>query len=199
MRKVYMRGRRTARCATDLLSIGMKLQAEVVGETQTLSVASEQHALELRREGTRVTAQVGGRVYELEARETEGGAWLLFVGGRVYECRVESRRAADGATNVEIGGRVFAVTLFDPRRLRAAGVGGAQASGRVMVAASIPGKVVRVLVEEGAAVEAGVGLVVVEAMKMQNELKSPKAGTVAELRARAGATVNAGDVLAVIE
>ncbi|MFN2597555.1 MAG: biotin/lipoyl-containing protein [Pyrinomonadaceae bacterium] len=55
------------------------------------------------------------------------------------------------------------------------------------------------LIEEGATVEAGAGLVVVEAMKMQNELKSPKAGTVVELRARAGATVNAGEVLAVIE
>jgi biotin carboxyl carrier protein len=63
----------------------------------------------------------------------------------------------------------------------------------------MPGKVVRVLVEEGATVEAGAGLVVVEAMKMQNELKSPKAGTVTELRAREGTTVNAGDVLAVIE
>jgi biotin carboxyl carrier protein len=63
----------------------------------------------------------------------------------------------------------------------------------------MPGKIVRVLIEEGAQVEAGAGLVVVEAMKMQNELKSPKAGTVTELRARAGATVNAGDVLVVVE
>jgi biotin carboxyl carrier protein len=83
--------------------------------------------------------------------------------------------------------------------LRAAGAGGAQNQGRAVVVASIPGKIVRVLVEEGAAVEAGDGLVVVEAMKMQNELKSPKAGTVVELRARAGATVNAGDVLVVVE
>ena len=58
---------------------------------------------------------------------------------------------------------------------------------------------VRVLVEQGQAVEAGAGLVVVEAMKMQNELKSPKSGTVVELRAQAGATVNAGELLAVIE
>jgi len=63
----------------------------------------------------------------------------------------------------------------------------------------MPGKVVRVLVEAGQQVEVGQGVVVVEAMKMQNEMKSPKAGTVAEIRAEAGATVNAGDVLAVIE
>ena len=63
----------------------------------------------------------------------------------------------------------------------------------------MPGKVVRVLVEEGQEVEAGQGVVVVEAMKMQNELKSPKSGHVAELRAEPGSTVNAGDVLVVVE
>ena len=168
----------------------MKLTADIDGE---------QHALELRREGAHVFAQVGGRAYELEARPTGGGSYLIVLGGRVYECRVEDDGAAGGAAKVWVGGRAFEVALFDPRSLRAAGAGGAQSQGRAVVAASIPGKIVRVLVEEGAAVEAGDGLVVVEAMKMQNELKSPKAGTVVELRARAGATVNAGDVLAVVE
>jgi biotin carboxyl carrier protein len=168
----------------------MRLTAEIDGE---------RHALEVRREGARVFAQVGGRAYELDARETEAGAYLLTLGGRVYECRVEAGDARGGASKVEVGGRAYEVALFDPRRLRAAGAGGAQNQARAVVAASIPGKVVRVLVEEGAAVEAGEGLVVVEAMKMQNELKSPKAGTVVELRARAGATVNAGDVLVVVE
>lgn len=169
----------------------MKLTAEIAGD---------EHALEWRREGARVAADVDERHYELEARETQDGAWTLLVGGRVYECRVETGDARSGdEARVEIAGREFEVSLFDPRRLRAAGAGGAQAAGRAIVAASIPGKVVRVLVEEGAQVEAGAGLVVVEAMKMQNELKSPKAGRVAELHARAGATVNAGDVLAVIE
>ncbi|MCA1630838.1 MAG: biotin/lipoyl-binding protein [Acidobacteria bacterium] len=146
-----------------------------------------------------MSAEIDGRAYELEARETERGAYLLVLGGRVYECRVEDGRGAGGASKVEVGGRAYEVSLFDPRKLRAAGAGGAQNQGRAVVAASIPGKVVRVLVEEGAMVEAGDGLVVVEAMKMQNELKSPKAGTVTELRARAGATVNAGDVLVVVE
>jgi biotin carboxyl carrier protein len=63
----------------------------------------------------------------------------------------------------------------------------------------MPGKVVRVLVAAGTLVETGDALVVVEAMKMQNELKSPKAGTVIEVRAETGATVNAGDVLVVVE
>jgi biotin carboxyl carrier protein len=63
----------------------------------------------------------------------------------------------------------------------------------------MPGKVVRVLVEVGVKVEAGAGIVVVEAMKMQNEMKAPKSGTVVSLTAVPGATVNAGDVLAMIE
>ena len=63
----------------------------------------------------------------------------------------------------------------------------------------MPGKIVRVLVEAGAQVEAGAGVVVVEAMKMQNEMKAPKAGTVVSIDVQEGATVNAGDVLAVIE
>jgi biotin carboxyl carrier protein len=63
----------------------------------------------------------------------------------------------------------------------------------------MPGKIVRVLVEVGAQVEAGAGVIVVEAMKMQNEMKAPKAGVVVLVRTDESATVNAGDVLAVIE
>ncbi|HEV2879768.1 MAG TPA: biotin/lipoyl-containing protein [Pyrinomonadaceae bacterium] len=170
----------------------MKLIAEVEGQS---------YALDVRREGARVEASVDGRRYELEARETEAGAFLLLAaGGRVYECRANRAAAGAGGTReVQIGDEVFQVKLIDPKRLRGARGAGAEASGRAQVTASMPGKVVRVLVEAGASVEAGDGLVVVEAMKMQNELKSPKSGTVVEVRAGAGATVNAGDVLVVVE
>jgi biotin carboxyl carrier protein len=63
----------------------------------------------------------------------------------------------------------------------------------------MPGKIVRRLVQEGQHVEAGAGLLVIEAMKMQNEIKAPKPGTVRQLSAVEGAAVNAGDVLAIIE
>jgi biotin carboxyl carrier protein len=170
----------------------MKLIAEVEGRS---------YALDVRREGARVEASVDGRRYELEARETEAGAFLLLAaGGRVYECRANRATAGAGGTReVQIGDEVFQVKLIDPKRLRGARGAGVEASGRAQVTASMPGKVVRVLVEAGASVEAGDGLVVVEAMKMQNELKSPKSGTVVEVRAGAGATVNAGDVLVVVE
>ncbi|HEV2800574.1 MAG TPA: biotin/lipoyl-containing protein [Pyrinomonadaceae bacterium] len=172
--------------------MSMKLTAEVDGQT---------YDLELQREGARVEASVEGRRYQLEARETEAGAFLLLSsGGRVYECRAgRGATQGDGAREVQIGDAVFQVKLADPKRLRGGRGAGAEASGRAQVAASMPGKVVRVLVAVGAQVEAGDGLVVVEAMKMQNELKSPKSGTVVEVRAEAGATVNAGDVLVTVE
>lgn len=170
----------------------MRLNAEIDGE---------QVALEVKREGGRVFAEVEGRRYELEAREVGAGEYLLIQGGRVYECRVgaEPGLRARGALRVSVGAREYGVRLTDPKHLRGAGAGAAEQGGRAQIKAPMPGKVVRVLVEAGQTVESGQGLVVVEAMKMQNELKSPKAGAVAELSAAPGATVNAGDVLLVIE
>ncbi|HZH31151.1 MAG TPA: biotin/lipoyl-containing protein [Pyrinomonadaceae bacterium] len=167
----------------------MKLIAEIAGT---------EHALEIRRDGARVRASVNGRVYEFEALEPEPGIYLLTLDGRVYECRVEGG-AERGLCEVRVHDVAYEVSLIDPKRLRGARGAGAETGGRAQVAASMPGKVVRVLVEVGASVEAGDGLVIVEAMKMQNELKSPKGGRVVEVRAEAGATVNAGDVLVVVE
>ncbi|HEV7894034.1 MAG TPA: biotin/lipoyl-containing protein [Pyrinomonadaceae bacterium] len=168
----------------------MRLNAEVGGE---------KFSVEVRREGGRVFAEVGGRAYELEERAVGAGEYLLVHDGRVYECRVERSERRGSPLTVAVGAGEYEVTLADPKHLRGAGVAHGPEAGRAQVTAPMPGKVVRVLVEAGQQVEAGQGVVVVEAMKMQNELKSPKAGTVAELRAEPGATVNAGDVLAVIE
>lgn len=166
----------------------------------TAEIENEEHALELKRDGERVVAEVDGRRYELEVREPERGIYLLIADGQVYECRVEREGASQPAlVHVHTGNQAYAVNLIDPKRLRAGQSAGAQADGAAQVLAVMPGKIVRVLVEQGEAVEAGQGIVVVEAMKMQNELKSPRAGRVAELQATPGATVNAGDVLAVIE
>jgi biotin carboxyl carrier protein len=170
----------------------MKLNAEVEGERV---------ALEVRREGGCVFAEVGGRRYELEARAVGEGEYLLIRDGRVYECRVGAARGAEsrGRLSVAVGTGEYDVTLSDTKHLRGSHSVAGQEGGRAQVTAPMPGKVVRVLVSKGQEVEAGAGIVVVEAMKMQNELKSPKTGTVAELRVEPGATVNAGEVLAVIE
>ncbi len=72
-------------------------------------------------------------------------------------------------------------------------------TGPKKLTAPMPGKVVRILVSEGAEIEAGAGILVVEAMKMQNEVKSPKKGIVQKITVREGAAVNSGDVLAIVE
>ena len=167
----------------------MKLTAEISGEHCELSV---------KRRGTRLIAEIDDRRYELEAQEIGAGVYLLIADGRVYECRVGRRARA--RFDVHIGNNLYTISLSDPKRLRGAQASGAQASeGSAQIVAPMPGKVVRVLVEAGAEVEAGAGLVVVEAMKMQNEMKSPKAGKVTSINVTTGATVNAGDVLAVVE
>jgi biotin carboxyl carrier protein len=169
----------------------MKLLTEIGGEAAAV--------VEFRREGERVFAEVEGRVYELEARAVGAGEYLLLHEGRVYECRMAPGAQSGGSLRVSVGHTEYEVSITDPKRLRGAGGQSGADSGRAQVRAPMPGKVVRVLAEQGQQVEAGQGLVVVEAMKMQNELKSPKAGTLVDLRAEAGSTVNAGDVLAVVE
>jgi biotin carboxyl carrier protein len=115
--------------------------------------------------------------------------------GRSYEARVEEHPEA---LIVVIDGYRFELEVRDPRRWsrQASGRG---AGGVQSVTAPMPGKVVRVLVAPGDIVETGQGLLVVEAMKMQNEMKASRAGKVLAVAIREGATVAAGDVLATIE
>jgi biotin carboxyl carrier protein len=168
----------------------MKLTAELGGE---------KYQLEIKRDGEHVVAEIEGRRRELEVREMGAGVYLLLADGHVYECRVNRPGAKQEALEVTVGSRAYSVTLTDPKRLRGGQSAGALLDGTARIVAPMPGKVVRVLVEVGAEVEAGTGLVVVEAMKMQNEMKSPKAGKVMSINVTTGATVNAGDVLAVVE
>ena len=166
----------------------------------TADISGDKFELEIEQEGSRVVADVGGRRYDVEARASQPGLYLLLVDGHVFECRVEQTGAKQEALEVTVGGhRAYPVTLTDPKRLRGAQTSDSKTDGTAQILAPMPGKVVRVLVEAGAEVEAGAGLLIVEAMKMQNEMKSPKAGKVTSINVAAGATVNAGDVLAVVE
>ncbi|MDQ5844944.1 MAG: hypothetical protein M3539_06565 [Acidobacteriota bacterium] len=144
-------------------------------------------------------AEIDGRRYDVEVRELSNGVYLLISGTKVFRCRVETKRDSRMSFEVALQGRAFDITIIDPKRLRSGQTSGAHGHGAAEIVSPMPGKVVRLLVEVGQNVEAGAGIVVVEAMKMQNEMKSPKAGVVVSINAEAGATVSAGDVLAVIE
>ena len=116
----------------------------------------------------------------------------VLTGARSYEVTLLS------GGEISVNGRVLRVEVFDPRGLRSRERVG-QSRGRQEIVASMPGRVIRVLVEANQEVEAGQGLIVVEAMKMQNEMKSPSAGRVVEVKTAPGAAVSAGEVLIVIE
>ncbi|HEY1493642.1 MAG TPA: acetyl-CoA carboxylase biotin carboxyl carrier protein subunit, partial [Candidatus Solibacter sp.] len=124
------------------------------------------------------------------------GVFSVLLEGRSYDAYVEETPA--GIVVVVIDGYRFEIEARDPRRWsrKSSGRGGEAVQS---ILSPMPGKVVRVLVAAGEAVEAGQGIVVVEAMKMQNELKANRVGTVLTLPAQEGATVAAGELLATIE
>lgn len=156
------------------------------------------HEIKITREDLKVFAEIDGRKYELEAREVEPNTYLFNIDGKVFECYVAPKNAS-GVTRVRQGTKSFDLKLSDPKRLRGVQNGEANNDGEVKIITQMPGKVVRVLAIQGAEIKLGESVLVVEAMKMQNEMKSPKDGVVKEIRVEVGATVNAGDVLAVIE
>jgi biotin carboxyl carrier protein len=158
-----------------------------------------EHDLELKLSEDRAAVQVDGREYQLAVRQPAPGVVLLQSENRVYECRVESHLQHGGVFDVTLRGRTYTIGIADPKRLRSGENSHRHDHGSAEITAPMPGKVVRVLVEVGAEVEAGAGILVVEAMKMQNELKTPRAGVVVAIGAKTGDTVNAGDVLAVVE
>lgn len=167
----------------------MKLIAEIGAEKQEI---------ELRREGKKVFAEIGGRQYELEVSEVEPNVYLFKREGEIYEVYAPSSAFGETAT-VSVKNHEFDVKIVDPKRLRGSNAAGGTNDGSAEIKTAMPGKIVRVLVAEGAEVSAGDGIIIVEAMKMQNEMKTPKDGIVKTIRFGEGATVNAGEILAVIE
>ena len=162
-------------------------------------LSDQEHELHLRLSDEMATVLVDGRGYDLTVHQPAEGVVLLQSGNRVYECRVEPHQKSRNVFDVTLHGRSYTITIADPKRLRSGENSHRQDHGSAEITAPMPGKVVRVLVEAGATIEAGAGIVVVEAMKMQNEMKSPRAGVVTAINANTGDTVNAGDVLAVVE
>ncbi len=163
------------------------------------TIADYQTDILIQDDGSRVHAEIDGRGYTLDVRESGVSGYVLIADGQVFDCRVDGRPDVGESIGVIVGATEYSVTLIDPKRLRGASGAVAHADEAARIVAPMPGKVVRVLVRVGDQVEAGAGIVVVEAMKMQNEMKSPKGGTVVALNVDVGATVNAGDVLAVVE
>ena len=160
-------------------------------------LGGEERSIEVTQRGDGYRVVIGGKALDVDAVHLQGHAVSLLCGTRSARCDIEPGK--DGKLTVLVGEAAYPMELLDERRLRLRRAGGTfTAEGPQRVDAPMPGKVVRVLVKLGDEVTEGQGLVVVEAMKMENELKSPKAGKVTELLAVEGAAVESGAKLAVV-
>ena len=148
-----------------------------------------------QREHNVVEVEVSGRKYVLEAKAVEPGIYWLNWNNRSLEISVS--RNFEGYV-VSLAGRQIPVEVLDGRTaLRRAAHH--DHAGVLEIRAPMPGKIVKLLIAEGAEVQANQGIIVMEAMKMQNEIKSPKKGVVQRLHVTEGAAVSAGDLLAAVE
>ena len=140
----------------------------------------------------------GGPVteYEVDAREARPELLSLLLNGRSYEIE---REVTEERVVLSVERRRYSTEMEDARSLRTRRAGHPGQDGPRKLTAPMPGRVLRILAREGTLVEQGQAILVIEAMKMQNELKAPKKGVVRKLMIGEGAAANAGDVLAVVE
>lgn len=161
------------------------LAARVGGTTRAVEV------LELEQHRYRIT--IDGVVHTVDARALGPGSLSLLFDNRSYAVDV----ASDGPHHtVGIAGRTIEVTLVDLLRHGAPAPAGAESSGPQEIRAMMPGKIVTVLVEVGDTVQRDQGLLVVEAMKMENEVRAAADGTVTAILVQPGQAVEVGEVLA---
>lgn len=170
----------------------MKLEVQL-----TTPSGKKLRTVEIEREAERWRISLDGQRVNADAVEIAPNTLSLLLDGQSYKVHITP--SSDGVLKLQTGLQEFTAEVADPRAWRGRRHGALEAEGRQQVVAPMPGKVVRVLVEAGDKVEAGQGLLVVEAMKMQNEIRSPKGGTVERLQVKEGQPVNAGDVLAWVE
>jgi acetyl/propionyl-CoA carboxylase alpha subunit len=140
--------------------------------------------------------RIDGEERPIDARMLQPGLYSVLVGRRSLEVSLEPEPG--GGYSMLVDGVRHTVRLVDPRRFSGPGAA-AQATGRQEARAPMPGKIVRVLAEVGQSVRTGEGLLVVEAMKMQNEMKAAIDGHVTAIHVAVGDLVSAGQVLAVLE
>ena len=163
--------------------------------TYEISIDGRSYRLDLKQVDGRWTCRLDGREIDVDAVLARPDVLSLRIGNRAYEVKCER---VPNEVHIWVGSRRFAPEVRDPRSLRSRSHA-VDDHGPKKLTAPMPGKIVRILLTQGAEVEAGAGVLVVEAMKMQNEVKSPKKGRIQKIIVAEGAAVNAGDVLAIVE
>jgi biotin carboxyl carrier protein len=161
----------------------------------SVNIDGKNYRLELNQFEGRWSCILNGRQLEVDAVLARRDVLSLRIGNKAYE--IKSEHVA-GDLHLWVGSTRFAVEVRDPRSLRGR-TRGLDDRGPKKIIAPMPGKVIRVLLHEGDEVALGTGIAVMEAMKMQNEIKSPKKGIIKKIFVSEGAAVNPGDVLAIVE
>ncbi len=162
-------------------------------------VGGDEIDLSVDRTDDGVAVTLGDRVEVADlVRVGSTPVYSMILGGRSYEVSVHRR---NGEYEVVLGGETFSVRVLDERAMRmaAAAGGGPDEKAVEVVKAPMPGVVIGIAVEVGHEVSSGQGVVTLEAMKMENELKSETGGVVKEIRVELGQGVSQGETLIVIE
>jgi biotin carboxyl carrier protein len=155
------------------------------------------YQVDLERADKGYECTVDGDPYALNVVMTARDVLSIIHDGRHYEAKREYSLL--GETHIIVGSERFRAEVRDPRSLRSRRAASGAEAGPAKILAPMPGKIVRIIAAEGDEVEAGASLVVVEAMKMQNEIKATKKGKVTKISVKEGSAVNAGDLLAIVE
>jgi len=161
-----------------------------------VTIAEKVFRVDLQRTEDGWSCRLDGREVPIDVSEGRNGVLSLLLAGKSYEVKQEH---TGRESRIVVGQERFSAAVSDPRSLRSRRPTGAAAQGMRTIKAPMPGKVVRLLASEGSTVEMGQSVIVIEAMKMQNELKAPKNGIVKRIRVAEGAAVEAGQTLADVE
>jgi biotin carboxyl carrier protein len=160
-------------------------------------LAGKTTVVELVRQDGAWKITLDGNPLDADAAEVAPNTFSVLLNGESHQIRIAPR--PDGTLTLHTGLAEYHAEVTDPRIWRGRRHGALEAEGRQHIVAPMPGKVIRLLVKQGEVVKAGQGLLVVEAMKMQNEIRSPKSGKIEKLFAIEGQAVNAGEVLLSVE
>ena len=157
----------------------------------------KKYVVELEPAASGYSVILDGKKVNADAALVAPGCVSVLLDGKAFEVHVTA--SYDGTVKVQLGPHEYTVEIENTRAWKGRRHAAVEAEGRQQIVAPMPGKVIRLLANTGDEVEVGQGIVVVEAMKMQNEIRSPKKGKVERLHVKEGQNVNAGEVLAWIE
>lgn len=160
-----------------------------------IQLGGADYTVEISRTEGKLQHTIDGIALEADCVEIGASIYSILLRGNSFEASVEP---IGQELRIVVNGREFAAHVRDPRKWQRNHSAAAASEHRQNVVAPMPGRVVRVLVATGETVKAGQGIVVVEAMKMQNEVRSPKAGRIERVLAKEGQSVNAGETIAVV-